>query len=105
MTAFVVVLAVGAGSYLFRVSMLVLAARVGLPPVLERAARFAVPVSFAALATIALADRVAEASGGEALAPIVAVAVAVAAVRRTGSPHAALLAGLPTVWAVTAVAG
>lgn len=90
MTAFLVVLAVGAGSYLFRISMLVLAARSGLPPVLERAARLAVPVSFAALATGALADDLA-APG------------AIVAVRRTGSPPMALVAGMPTLWLLSAV--
>ena len=96
MNPWIVVLAVGAGSYLFRVSMLLLAARVGLPPVVERAARFAVPVSFAALAATALADQLGRA--GDSFAPLAAVAVAVVAVRRTGSPHAALAAGMPTLW-------
>jgi branched-subunit amino acid transport protein len=101
MTPYLVVLAVGLGSYAFRVSMLVVAARStsGLPPVVERAARHAVPVSFAALATSALAD-----SGGNgSLVPLLGVAAAVVAVRRTGSPHAALLVGLPVVWLVSAV--
>lgn len=106
MTAFLVVVAVGLGSYLFRVSMLVLAARVGgLPPAVERAARFAVPVSFAALAAGAVTDRVvaAGADTGEALAPVLAVVAAAVAVRRTGVPHAALLAGMPTLWLSLAV--
>lgn len=102
MTAVAVVAAVGAGSYLFRVSMLVLAARSGLPPVLERAARHAVAVSFAALAATALASQVR--TSPSALPPIAAVAVAVLAVRRTGSPHAALLAGMPTLWLTSAAA-
>ena len=101
MNAWIVIVAVGAGSYLFRISMLLLASRVGLPPVIERAARHAVPVSFAALAASALTEHVADA--GAALAPAIAVAVAVVAVRRTGSPHAALAAGLPTLWALYAV--
>ena len=96
MSPWIVVVAVGAGSYLFRVSMLLLAARVGLPPVVERAARFAVPVSFAALAATALADQLG--SAGESVAPLASVAVAVVAVRRTGSTHAALAAGMPTLW-------
>ena len=101
MSAWVVVAAVGAGSYLFRVSMLVLASRVGLPPVIERAARHAVPVSFAALAASALTEHLAAA--GAAPAPVIAVAAAIVAVRRTGSPHAALAAGLPTLWILAAV--
>jgi branched-subunit amino acid transport protein len=103
MTAFVVVIAAGIGSYLFRISMLVVAARGGLPPVLERAARFAVPTAFATLAAGALASHAT--TGAEAVAPVVAVTVAAVAVHRTGSPHAALLAGMPALWLVTAVVG
>jgi hypothetical protein len=35
----------------------------------------------------------------------VAVLAAVIAVRRTGSPHAALLVGMPTAWMVAAIMG
>jgi branched-subunit amino acid transport protein len=100
-SAWIVVVAVGAGSFLFRISMLLVAARVGLPPVVERAAAHAVPVSFAALAAAALAGHVAAA--GAVAAPAGAVAVAVVAVRRTGSPPAALAAGMPALWLLTAV--
>jgi branched-subunit amino acid transport protein len=101
MSVWLVVVAAGLGSYLFRVSMLVLAARVGLPPFIERAARHAVPVAFAALATTAVAGTVALEPA--AIAPIAAVAAAVVGVRRTGSPHTALVAGMPTFWALSAV--
>lgn len=101
MSAWMVVVAVGVGSYLFRISMLVLAARRGLPPVIERAARHAVPVSFAALAASALTGQLA--ASHAVVAPLGAVAVAIVAVRRTGSPHAALAAGMPTLWALSAV--
>ena len=102
MRAFAVVIAAGLGSYLFRVSMLVVAARRGLPPLLERSARYAVPTAFAALATGAL---VSQSTGSAAVAPVLAVAAAAIAVRRSGSPHAALLTGLPVLWAATAVVG
>ena len=101
MSAWIVVAAVGAGSFLFRISMLVVAARIGLPPVVERAAGHAVPVSFAALATGALAEDLA--APGTTLAPVAALVVAVVAVRRTGSPHTALVAGMPTLWLLSAV--
>jgi branched chain amino acid efflux pump len=100
-SAWIVVVAVGAGSYLFRISMLVLAARAGLPPLVERAARHAVPVSFAALATAALTAHLA--ASAATLPPVVAVAAAVVAVRRTESPHAALAVGMPTLWILSAV--
>lgn len=101
MSPYLVVLAVGLGSYAFRLSMLVLAARTGLPPMVERAARHAVPVSFAALAATALGGQVA--SADVAAPPLAAAAVAVLAVRRTGSPHAAIAAGLPTLWLLSAL--
>jgi branched-subunit amino acid transport protein len=96
-----VVLAVGLGSYAFRVSMLVVAGRAGLPPVLDRATRFVVPVAFASLAATAVAEpaRLQLSS----LAPAAALAVAVVATRRTGSAPAALLAGMPTLWLLSAL--
>ena len=101
MNAFLVVIGAGVVSYLLRVSMLLLASRFGLPVVLVRAARFAVPVAFAALATTALlshgafdADTIA--SGG-------AIGIAAVAVRRTGSSTAALLAGMPALWILSAI--
>jgi branched-subunit amino acid transport protein len=102
MSAYVAIVAVGIGSYLLRVSMLVLTARVGaVPPVVERAARYAIPVSFAALATDAFASHLAVAR--TEIAPAVALLVAVVAARRTRSAHAALVAGLPALWIVTAL--
>jgi branched-subunit amino acid transport protein len=100
-TAFLVVTAVGAGSYLFRIIMLVLAARTGLPPIVERAATYAVAVSFAALGAAALADHLATADAP--VAPVLSVIVAIVAVRRTGSAHAALIAGMPTFWVLSAL--
>jgi branched-subunit amino acid transport protein len=98
MTPWLVVAAAGVGSYLLRVSMLVLAARRGVPGVVQRAARFATPTAFAALAATAVAHSATV--GDNALAPFAAVVAAVVAVERTGSPRAALLAGLPTLWLV-----
>jgi branched-subunit amino acid transport protein len=98
MTAYLVIAIVGAGSYLLRVSML---ARCDVPPLMQRAARFATPVSFAALATAALVTHVA--ISRNALPPAAAVAAAVIAVRHTGSPRAALLAGMPVLWLAYAV--
>jgi branched-subunit amino acid transport protein len=100
MNVFLVVLAAGIASYLLRVSMLLLASRFGVPVVLESTARFAVPVAFAALATTALVPRLA--ISGHSVAVAGAIAVAVIAVRRTGSSSAALLAGMPTLWILSA---
>ncbi|HEX5615112.1 MAG TPA: hypothetical protein VFZ83_08145 [Acidimicrobiia bacterium] len=102
MSVYLAVIAVGFGSYLLRISMLVLAARLGaVPPLIERAARYAISVSFAALATTAFASHLALAR--TAIAPAVALAVGIVAVQRTRSPHAAIIAGLPALWIVTAL--
>ena len=106
MTVWLVIFAVGAGSYLFRVSMLILARRVGVPRLLERATRFAVPTAFTALAASALAHQMMKTTAGigaGVVAPSIAVIAGVLAVRRTGSSHAALLVGMPTLWIVSAV--
>jgi branched-subunit amino acid transport protein len=98
-----VIAAAGMGSYLFRISLIALAARATLPPSLGRATRFAVPAAFAALAASALAGQVT--ADTASLAPAGAVAVAVLAVRRPGSAHTALIAGLPTLWILSALVG
>lgn len=103
MTVWLVIVVAGVGSYLLRISMLVVAERFGLPPVLERIARLAVPTAFAALAVSSLASRAAW--NLAFLPPVLAVAVGVVAVKRTGSPHAAILAGMPTLWAVSLLVG
>jgi branched-subunit amino acid transport protein len=100
-TPWLVVLAVGAGSYLFRISMLVVAARRGVPPIAERIARHAVPVAFAVIATGGMVDHLDACTSS--LAPLGAAALAVAAVRRTGSPNAALVVGMPSLWILAAV--
>jgi branched-subunit amino acid transport protein len=102
-TAWLVIAAVGAASYLLRISLIALAARTVLPPVLGRATAFAMPVAFAALAAAALAGQVT--AGAAPVAPAGAVALAVLAVRRTGSAHAALVVGLPALWILAAVTG
>jgi branched-subunit amino acid transport protein len=101
MRVWLVVIAAGVGSYLFRISMLVLAARARVPAHLERAARFAVPTAFAALAATALAQQARSDLGP--LVPLGAVVVAIVAVRRTRSSYAALLAGMPAVWMLSAL--
>ena len=102
MNVWVVIVLAGMGSFLLRISMLVLAARTGVPPVLERAAAFAVPVSFAGLAAGALATQAAH-TGVGALPALIAVAVGVAAVRRTGAARSAILVGMPTIWVLSAL--
>jgi len=102
MNAWSIIALAGAGSYLFRISMLALAARAQVPAVVERAASFAVPVAFAGLAAGALANHTTDAGAG-AVPALVGVAVGIAAVRRTGASHAAILAGMPTMWVMSAL--
>jgi branched-subunit amino acid transport protein len=102
MNAWTVIALAGAGSYLLRISMLVLAARAEVPAVARQAGALAVPVAFAGLAAGALATQTVEAGAG-AVPALVSVAVGVAAVRRTGASHAAILAGMPTMWLLSAL--
>jgi branched-subunit amino acid transport protein len=103
MNTWIVIVAVGLGSYLFRLSMIILTGLITMPPYLERASGLVVPAAFAALA----AAGVAAACGGlgltRAAAPLVAVAAAVIAALRTGSSQAAILVGMPVLWAATAL--
>ena len=103
MSTWIVIVAAGLGSYLFRLSMIILTGRITMPPSLERACGLVVPAAFAALASAG----VAAACGGlgitRSAAPLVAVAAAVIAVLRTGSPQAAIRAGLPALWVATAL--
>jgi branched-subunit amino acid transport protein len=103
MNTWLVILAAGLGSYLFRISMVVLAHRVTMPEPLERASTFVAPAAFAALAAGGIAASTAGVDVAGWAGPLAAVVVAVVVVRRTGRPYAALLAGMPTLWILSAV--
>ena len=103
MTTWIVIVAVGLGSYLFRLSMIILTGRITMPPSLERASGLVVPAAFAALAAAGVAGACGGLGVTRAAAPLAAVAAAVIAVLRTGSPQAAILAGLPVLWIATAL--
>jgi branched-subunit amino acid transport protein len=98
MNAWLVVLAAGLGSYLFRLSVVTLADRITLPASLERATELIAPASFAAIGATGIAHSFVDVSLIEALPPLAAVGVAVVAVARTGSSYAAVLAGMPVLW-------
>jgi uncharacterized protein (TIGR03382 family) len=98
MTVWLVVVVAGGVSYLFRLGPASLVERVRPVPVLDRASAFAVPVTFAAVATGAVVARCSATGGTAALAPLGAVAAAVLAVRRTGSSYAGIAAGMPVLW-------
>ena len=106
MNAWIVVLIVGLGSYLMRLSMIG-TDRVRLPARFDAPAALVGPSAFSTLAVTgvasAVATTVADAGLTSALAPVAATAVAVVAVLRTGKGYLASLAGLPTYWIVRAV--
>jgi branched chain amino acid efflux pump len=103
MNVWLIIIAAGLGSYLFRISMVVLADRVTMPHVLERASTFVAPAAFAALAAGGIAANTAGLDLAGWTASLAAIVVAVTAVRLTGRPYAALLAGMPTLWILSAV--
>lgn len=105
MTAWTVIALAGLGSYLFRISMVLLVERVRLPDQVERASTFVAPAAFAALATSGLAASAAGADITQTVPLIAAVAVGVIAVRRTGRPYLAVVAGMPTLWLLTCAVG
>ena len=103
MNAWTVVLAAGFGSYLFRMSMIAAPGWIRLPARLDDSAAMVAPSAFAALAVTSIASSVLDAGVPQALIPLAAAAVAVLAVIRTGSTYAAVLAGMPTLWILTAL--
>jgi branched-subunit amino acid transport protein len=105
MTVWLTIVAVGLGSYLFRLSMLTMIDRVQMPARFERASELVAPAAFAALATTSVAAVCLQTGAAQAAPPLAAVAAAVLAVLRTGSPHAAMLAGMPTLWLAGALVG
>lgn len=103
MTVWLTIILVAVGSYGLRLSMIMLASRAGIPDLLERSARCGLPAVFAALASTGLMRHAT--FEPDVVAPFAAVAVAIVAVHRTKSPSAALLAGMPTLWLVSALVG
>jgi branched-subunit amino acid transport protein len=103
MNAWIVILAAGSGSYLFRLSMIILTSRITLPAYLERASGLVAPAAFAALAAAGVATACIGLGATQAAAPLAAVAAAVIAALRTGSSYAAILVGMPTLWITTSL--
>lgn len=102
MTAWLVVLGAGAGSFLFRLSVVALVDHVRAPAALERLATFVVPAAFAGLAAAALSQPLAGA-GAEGISLGLAVLVAAITAARGRPVPTAFVAGLLTLWAATAV--
>ncbi|HEU5391173.1 MAG TPA: AzlD domain-containing protein [Streptosporangiaceae bacterium] len=103
MNAWTVILAAGLGSYLFRLSMIMLFGRTTMPAYLQRASELVAPAAFAAMAAAGVATACMSLGVAQAAAPLAAVAAAVIAVLRAGSPQAAILVGMPVLWVTTAL--
>jgi branched-subunit amino acid transport protein len=103
MNAWTVVLAAGLGSCLLRMSMIGAADRIRLPARLDDSAELVAPSAFAALAITSIVGSAVSAGIPQAFAPVLAAVVAALAVMKTGSTYAAVLAGMPTLWIMTAL--
>ena len=103
MSTWIVIVAAGLASYLFRLSMIILAGKITMPACLEQASGLVAPAAFAALAAAGVAAACSGLGITGAAAPLAAVAAAVIAVLRTGSPQAAILVGMPALWVATAL--
>jgi branched-subunit amino acid transport protein len=105
MSVWLVIVLVGLGSYVFRVSMVLLIDRFDLPAWVGRASGFVAPAAFAALAAGAIATQSMSRDLLHAVPPLGAVAAAIVAVRLTGKSYMAVIAGMPVLWILIAVAG
>lgn len=102
MTAWLVILAIGVGSYAMRAAMLAAVAARPLPKRYDVAMGLVGPAAIGALtATLLL-------TSGDDVQPVplpelIAIGVGFVAVRRTGNVMHAITAGLPALWLLTIV--
>ena len=104
MSAWIVIVAVGAGTYLLRISMFMVIARRSLPAWTLTPMGFVAPAAVAALVGSMLLTH----DGTIAVVPLpelVAVAAGFVTVRRTGNVMHAIAAGMPAFWFLTVVMG
>lgn len=104
MTAWLVVLAVGLGTYAFRAAMFAIVGARDLPAWVQRPLAFVGPAALGALVggMLLTAHGSAEVPG---LAEASAAVVSFATVRRTGNVAIGLLTGFLVLWGVALVAG
>ena len=102
MTAWIVVIAIGIGSYAMRAVMLALVGLKPLPTRVDTALRHLGPAAIAAL-TATMAFTRAGTIQPLPIAELTAIAVGFIAVRRTGNVLHAITVGLPTLWLITAL--
>ncbi|NDL56180.1 AzlD domain-containing protein [Phytoactinopolyspora mesophila] len=103
MNVWLVIVVIGLGSYVFRISMVLLIDHFDLPEWLTRASGFVAPAAFAALAAGSVAAHVGDVDLLRAVPVLGAVTAAVVAVRLTRKSYVAVLAGMPVLWILTAL--
>jgi branched-subunit amino acid transport protein len=104
MTVWIVVLAVGIGTYAFRAVMFAVLAGRSLPAWTERPMAFVGPAAIGALVggMVLTSDG---SFGPAGIAELGAVAAGFLVVRRSGDVLHALLVGFPVLWALAAIGG
>jgi branched-subunit amino acid transport protein len=105
MSLWLVVVLAGAGTLMLRLSFLVAARYLTLPPGTRRLSDLIFPVAIAAILGASLRTTAATAHTGELLALAAGAAVTALVSRRTGSVLAALGAGLAVVTAASFLTG
>jgi branched-subunit amino acid transport protein len=102
MTAWLVIAAVGVGTYAFRASMFVVLGRRALPAWTETPMALVAPAAIAALVASLVFTR--DGAIAPAATPeVVAVLLGFLAVHRTGNVMHAFVVGMPAMWLLTAV--
>jgi branched-subunit amino acid transport protein len=104
MSAWIVILAVGAGTYLLRISMFMVVGRRSLPTWTITPMAYVGPAAIAAL----VGSMLLTANGSIAvvrLPELAAVAVGFATVRRTGNVMHAFATGMPAFWLLSPIVG
>lgn len=102
MNAWIVILAVGAGTYLFRASMFVVLGRRSLPAWTATPMGLVAPAAVAALVASLLFTSGRQV-GAVPVAELAAVAAGFLAVRHSGNVMHAFVAGMPVFWLLDAV--
>jgi branched-subunit amino acid transport protein len=100
--AWLVIVAIGLGSYAMRAVMLAFVATKPLPARYDTAMRLVAPAAIGAL-TAALAFTRAGTIQPLPVPELIAVAIGFIAVRRTGNVLHAITVGLPTLWLLTLI--
>jgi MYXO-CTERM domain-containing protein len=100
MTTVVVVVLVGAGSFVLRFVPLVVGGRFVESPRFEQLAGFAIVGALAALVVTAASNQPPDTPASGPLAPVAAIAVGALVARRGRALHAVVAAGVTAHWAV-----